>query len=139
MEDILKNAKTIAVVGASTTRTRASNRIVRYLVEAGFDVIPINPHYDLVEGLQSYRSITDIPAGVKVDIFNIFRNARFTLGVVQEVIDWAKATNSSPAIWTQLGVSTFDAQQLAEEANLEYVANRCIMVVHSTMQPDGTL
>ena len=135
MEDILKNAKTIAVIGASTKRSRASNRIVRYLIQEGFQVIPVNPHYEIVEGMTSHRSIEDIPVDEEIDIFTIFRNPRFTLDTVDSIIKWAKRAGTKPVIWTQLGVSNFEAQKLATDADFQYVANRCIMVEHSTL-PD---
>ncbi|NND73268.1 MAG: CoA-binding protein [Rhodothermales bacterium] len=124
----------IAIVGASPSRMRPSNRMVRYLTQNGFTVIPINPNYDEVEGIPCHSSIESVPADVMVDVFDVFRNPRYTADTVREIVLWAEKTGQRPAIWTQLGVSTQEAQSIAGNADLEYISNRCLMVEHSTMQ-----
>lgn len=132
-ENLLKNARTVAVVGASPSRSRPSNRAVRYLVQAGYTVIPVNPNYDEIEGLKSYPDLLDLPKDIKVDIVNVFRNPRYTLDVVEQVLE-AMPPPESPAIWTQHGVSTDEAKQLAQQNGLVYITNQCIMVTHSMLE-----
>ncbi len=132
LENLLNNATTIAVVGASPQRGRPSNRVVRYLISAGYSIIPVNPNYEEVEGIKTFNSILDIPADVDIDIVNIFRNPKYTLSVVEEVIERSKSS-AKPVIWTQLGVSTDEAKLIAQSAGIDYVSNQCIMVTHATL------
>ena len=67
------------------------------------------------------------------NIVNIFRNPAYTAEMVRQVVTYAEATGTTPAVWTQLDVSTREAEQLAEAAGLPYVKNRCIMVEHARL------
>ena len=136
MEDLLKNMGCVAVVGASPSRRRASNRILRYLLQNDIKVIPVNPNYAEVEGLPCYSSIGSIPLETQIDIFDIFRNARYTTATVDEIVQWSQESGQTPAIWTQLGVSTTGAQTAAHDAGMEYISNRCLMVEHSILESD---
>ena len=131
MHQILHEARTIAVVGCSGRPTRTSYAISRYLLEEGYTIIPVNPNYQEVHGHTCYPHLRDLPTDPKVDIVNVFRNARYTEEVLRDVADFAERTGSRPLVWTQIGVSTPRAAALAEELGLPYVANRCIMVEHS--------
>ncbi len=125
-KNLLAAAKTVAVVGCSPNPARTSHRIARYLDEAGYDVIPVNPNSDVILQKKSYPSLSEIPEKIEVDIVNIFRRPKYTADIVREAI----ARGGKPVIWTQLGVSSPEARQLAEENDLQYVHNRCIMVEH---------
>ena len=72
--------------------------------------------------------MTIIPEDITIDIVNIFRNKRYTEGVVDEVIDWKNNTEQSPVGWTRLDVSSNEAALKAEQAELPYIRNLCIMV-----------
>lgn len=132
--DILKAAKNIAVVGCSPNPARTSNAIARYLIGAGYTVIPVNPNHTEILGQVSYPDLQSIPADVQVDIVNVFRRPAHTEGVVQDTLERIKTTGESPVIWTQIGVSSRQAEELAEGAGLTYVKNRCIMVEHSLVE-----
>ncbi|MEM1042127.1 MAG: CoA-binding protein [Bacteroidota bacterium] len=129
----LDDARTIAVVGCSPRATRTSHRIARYLQDAGYTVVPINPHHDELLGVPCYPDVLRIPEGTAVDIVNVFRQPRFTEGVVQDTIDWSERAGQRPLVWTQLGVSSREAEQLAAAHDLPYVVNRCIMVEHARL------
>lgn len=130
MQILLKSARTIAVIGCSSKPYRTSYHIAEYLMNSGFTIIPVNPNEKEVFGIHCYPSIFDIPKDTKVDVFNIFRNKRYTLQQVEEIVEWSSKTEQKPGIWTQLDVSTPEAKQLAEENGLGYIENRCIMVEH---------
>ena len=130
---ILRDARTIAVVGCSPRATRTSHRIARYLQDVGYTVIPVNPHHDELLGVPCYPDLLSIPEDAEIDIVNVFRQPRFTEGVVQDAVDRNERTQEDPVIWTQLGVSTQEAQRLAETHGLRYVANRCSIVEHARM------
>ena len=130
MQTLLKSASIIAVIGCSSKPYRTSYHIAEYLMNSGFTIIPVNPNEKEVFGIHCYSSIFDIPKGIKVDVFNIFRNKRYTLQQVEEIVEWSSKTEQKPAIWTQLDVSTPEAKQLAEENGLGYIENRCMLVEH---------
>lgn len=133
LKQILEEAKTIAVVGCSDQSWRPSFRISKYLLDVGYTMIPVNPGHATVHGLHCYPDLQSIPEEVRIDIVNIFRRPQFTADMVRMAVEYAQATGTKPVIWTQLGVSTPEAQHLAEEAGLPYVHNRCILVEHSRL------
>ena len=126
----LSNARTIAVVGCSDRPSRTSYAIAHYLQDAGYRIIPVNPNISTCHGERAYPDLQSLPDDVQIDIIDIFRNPAHTAEMVQSAVAYAEATGTKPTVWTQLGVSTQEAQQLAEDAGLPYVKNRCIMVEH---------
>ena len=126
----LEHARTIAVVGCSDHPYRTSHGIARYLMGAGYEIIPVNPNYEHVLGQVCYPDLQHLPDDVHLDIVNIFRASPYTAAMVRDVVAWAEAHGARPLIWTQLGVSSRQAEALAQEAGLPYVAERCIMVEH---------
>lgn len=129
--DLLRNARTIAVVGCSDDPSRTSYAISRYLKESGYRMIPINPNCDEIHGETCYPDLESLPEDAEIDIVNIFRHPRYAADMVRMAVDFARARGQRPAVWTQLGVSTTEARRLADEAGLPYVHNRCILVEHS--------
>ena len=127
---VLDDADTIAVVGCSGRPSRTSHGIAAYLQRAGYRMIPVNPNYDEILGEQCYSDLPSVPADVHIDIVNIFRAADHTADMVRSAIERVEHTGERPVIWTQLGVSSDEAQQLAEATDLPYVKNKCIMVEH---------
>ncbi|MFQ5569326.1 MAG: CoA-binding protein [Rhodothermales bacterium] len=129
----LREARVIAVVGCSATPSRTSYAISRYLKEVGYRMIPVNPHYIEIHGEPCYPDLDHLPDDARIDMVNIFRRPAHTAEMVRMVIAYAEATGTRPMIWTQLGVSTREAEILAEAAGLPYVKNRCIMVEHARL------
>ena len=130
MKATLADARTIAVVGCSDRPSRTSYAIARYLQEVGYRIIPVNPNITTCHGEQAYPNLESLPDDVQIDIVDIFRNPAYIAEMVQMTVNYAEATGTKPTVWTQLGVSTNEAQRLAEEAGLPYVKDRCIMVEH---------
>lgn len=137
LKDILAEAETIAVVGCSGRSGRTSHKIARYLQGAGYRVVPVNPNYDEVLGETCYPDLQHVPEGVHVDVVNVFRRREHTADMVRDALERAEQTGTRPAVWTQLGVSSDEARELAEEGGLPYVKNRCIMVEHGRLFPDA--
>lgn len=131
LKQILQDAKTIAVVGCSGRPSRTSFAISRYLIAEGYAVVPVNPNYEEVHGLACYPDLASIPTEPAIDIVNVFRNPRYVLDVVREVVTLMGGLEKAPVVWTQLGVSTPAAAELARVSGIPYVTNRCIMVEHS--------
>jgi uncharacterized protein len=122
-EEILRAARTIAVVGASPDPSRTSNRVMRYLQRAGYRCIPVNPNADEVLGERCYPSLADLPE--PVDLVDVFRRAEYCADVAREA-----AAIRAPALWLQLGLRSAEARDVAEEAGMEYVEDACTAVVH---------
>jgi predicted CoA-binding protein len=130
---LLRSARTVAVVGCSPRAFQVSHRIARYIQDVGFRMIPVNPHHDEILGERAYPDLVSIPDDVEVDVVDVFRRPEFTAGVVRDASDRAERTGRRPAIWTQIGVSSPEAEALAAEAGLPYVADRCLMVDHAAL------
>ncbi len=124
LKDILKEVKTIAMVGASAKWNRPSNFAMKYLQGKGYRVIPVNPGLAGQEilGEEVYASLKDVP--VEYQMVDIFRNSEAAAAVCEEAIALAQDKNIS-VIWMQLGVRHDEAAQNAEEAGLKVVMDRC--------------
>ena len=122
---LLKNAKTIAVVGCSSNPGKPSHDIPKYMKEQGYKIIPINPVSDTILGEQCYFSLKDLPADTKVDIINVFRPSEETLNIVTSSIRLRPKL-----IWLQSGIENEEAEQLANDKNIPIVMDKCIMVKH---------
>ena len=133
LKAILSDAETVAVVGCSGREERTSHKIARYLQDNGYRVVPINPGYDDVLGEPCYPDVQSVPEDVRLDVVNVFRRREHAAEMVRDAVERAEQTGARPAVWTQLGVSSDEAEALAEEGELPYVNNRCIMVEHGRL------
>jgi predicted CoA-binding protein len=125
--DILRNAKTIAVVGLSSRRFRASYGVSEYMQSAGYRIIPVNPNETEVLGEKAYSSLDEVP--VEIDIVDIFRRPEF----VPDVVD-AAIRKGAKVIWMQEGVEHHDAAREAHAAGLTVVMDRCILKEHRKLR-----
>jgi predicted CoA-binding protein len=118
--DLLTNARTIALVGASDRPDRASNSVMKFLQGRGYKVFPVNPTItgERIHGEYVWRDLHQI--GEPIDIVDIFRNSE----AAGEAVDEAIAVGAK-AVWMQLGVINRDAAERAEAAGLKVVMNRC--------------
>ncbi|MEJ3743220.1 CoA-binding protein [Actinomycetes bacterium KLBMP 9797] len=120
-QQILADAAVIAVVGASRDPRKPAHSVPLQLQRHGWRIIPVNPHADELFGERVYRSLADIPE--PVDLVNIFRPARDAVAVVREAV-----AIGAPAVWLQLDIVSAEARQIATEAGLDYVEDRCTAV-----------
>jgi predicted CoA-binding protein len=124
LRDILSNARTIAVVGASSNPDRASYAIMQRLQRAGYTVVPVNPKESEVLGARAYPSLADIP--VPVDIVNVFRRSEDTPGIADEAV-----AIGAKVIWLQSGISSEEAAVRARAGGLTAVMDMCIATEHA--------
>ncbi|MBW6420432.1 CoA-binding protein [Rhizobium sp. XQZ8] len=120
--DILKNTKTIALLGASPNADRPSNRVMSFLLSKGYTVYPVNPGQAGKEilGQKVYATLADVPQ--PVDMVDVFRAAEYLDGVVNEAL----ALDKKPkVIWGQLSVRDDKAAEKAEAAGIKMVMDRC--------------
>ncbi len=125
IDKILKNSKVIAVVGMSNRKDRPSYAVGMYLKENGYQIIPVNPYYNEIEGMLCYPSIDDIPDNIKIDVVDIFRKPQDVLPVVIQAI-----RRKVKAIWMQEGVVNKDAENQAKNNGIDVVMDRCILKEH---------
>jgi uncharacterized protein len=121
--DLLKNAKTIAVVGLSDNPLRVSHGVSAYMQNHGYRIIPVNPRIEASLGERSYATLADVRE--KIDIVNIFRRPEFVESVVDEAIRLR-----IPAIWMQEDVIHEKAAEKARQAGVFVVMDRCILKEH---------
>lgn len=120
LADILKQIKTIAMVGASSDASKFSYGVLRVLHETGYNMIPVNPVEagGDIRGLKVKKSLADIEE--PVDMVQVFRTSKAAYGVTEEAIEIG-----AKVVWMQIGVRNDDAAALAEAAGLKVVMNRC--------------
>ena len=126
IKKILERSVSIAVVGLSPKESRPSNMVGRYLLAAGYTVIPVNPGHNEILGKKCYPSLTDI--NEQVDIVDIFRRSEDVMPVVEEAI-----AISAKVVWMQLGIVNPQAAARAEEAGLTVIMDRCIKIDHNNL------
>ena len=126
---IFEETKTIAIIGCSPNSEKASNKVAVYLKDYGFTIIPIYPKENIILGEKVYRSLTDIPKDIKIDMVDIFRKP----DVIASVIDEALLRNDVKCIWTQLGLVHNIAAQKAKDSGLKVVQNHCTKIEHAAL------
>jgi predicted CoA-binding protein len=120
--------KNIAVVGMSKNEEKAGHFVPKYLIQNGYNVIPVNPTVSEVLGRKSYSTITDIPE--RVDIVDIFRKSEDVPPIVDDAIH---KKDQIKVIWMQEGIYSEEAEKKAKENGLEVVFNRCMMAEHKRL------
>ncbi len=116
--ELLEHANTIAVVGCSRHAEKDAHRIPKILQGAGFRVIPVNPNADEILGERCYDTVDEIDE--PIDIVDVFRPAEDTPEVARRAV---KA--GAKALWLQLGITSAEARDIAEEAGLDYIEDEC--------------
>ena len=122
--EILEQATTIAVVGASRDPNKAGGSVPAGLQQRGFRIIPINPFADQLFGERVYRSLSEVP--VKIDIVDVFRPATDAPEIARQAV-----AAGAKALWLQLDIRSDEARRIAEAAGLDYVQDECTAVVSS--------
>lgn len=123
IEKILRESKTIAVVGLSPNPSRPSHNVARYLQAQGYRIIPVNPMVEEVLGEKSYPDLASVPEAV--DVVDIFRRPEHVPAIVEAAI--AKGVR---AVWMQEGIVHQEAAERAQEAGLMVVMDRCMLKEH---------
>src|SRR6185436_936450 len=119
--------KNIAVVGMSNTEGKAANYIPSYLIDQGYNVIPVNPNSPQVMGRKSYESASKVSE--RFEILNIFRPSHDVPAVVKDALQ----KDGIKVIWMQEGIYSEEAERMALEKGIEVVYNRCMMVEHARL------
>lgn len=118
--------RNVAVVGCSTSPAKDAHRIPKYLIDHGYNVIPVNPNADEIFGREAYDSILDVEG--EIDIVDVFRPSEEVEGIVEEALEVRPEV-----IWTQLGIRDREATDRAEEVGIRVVEDRCMKVEHQRL------
>ena len=129
-EEILKNSRTVAVVGLSANPERPSYRVASYLKENGYRIVPVNPKEKMILGEICYPDLGSIPE--PVDVVDIFRRSDEVLPIVREAVKIG-----ARAVWMQEGVINEEAASYAEKAGLKVVMDRCMRKEQQKMHSRG--
>lgn len=123
---ILKNCRTIAVVGLSAEWHRPSFFAAKYMQEHGYRIVPVNPRYETVLGERCYRSLRDIPH--PVDLVDVFRRTADVVPIAEDAV-----AIGAQCLWQQIGVRNAEADALARAAGLDSVMDRCVKIEHARL------
>ncbi|HEY6950101.1 MAG TPA: CoA-binding protein [Nitrososphaeraceae archaeon] len=116
--------RNIAVVGMSRDPAKEANSVPKYMIERGYNIIPVNPLASEILGRRTYSRVSDIKS--QVDIIDIFRPSNDVLPVVEDSIK----KDGISVIWLQQGIHNVEAEKIALDNKIEVVFNRCIMAEH---------
>ena len=127
LRQLLVDARTIAIVGASANPARASHDIMQRILAAGYQVIPVNPNETEILGQRAYPSLRDVP--VPVDIVDVFRRSEDTPAIADDAV-----AIGARVLWLQLGVTSDDAAARATAGGLTVVMDACIGAIHRALK-----
>ncbi|AEV88710.1 succinyl-CoA ligase subunit alpha [Actinoplanes sp. SE50] len=120
-QQILADANVIAVVGASRDSFKPAHTVPLQMLRYGWRIIPVNPFVDEVFGIRTVPTLADLEE--PVDLVDIFRPARDAVDVVRQAV-----AIGAPAVWLQSGIVSAEARQIATDAGIDYVEDRCLAV-----------
>ena len=123
---ILRDARTLAVVGLSAEWHRPSYFAAKYMQQHGYRIVPVNPRYERILGERSYATLQDIPH--PVDMVDVFRRSEDVLPFAQGAV-----AIGARCLWQQIGVVNREADALARAAGLDTVMDRCVKIEHARL------
>ena len=123
---ILRDGRTVAIVGLSADWHRPSHFAAKYLQQHGWRIVPVNPRYELVLGERSFAALEDIP--IPVDVVDVFRRSEDVLPFARGAIDIG-----AKCLWQQIGVQNLQADALVRMAGLDSVMDRCMKIEHARL------
>jgi len=126
-DEILREAKTIAVVGASRDPLKAGGSVPAGLQRRGFRIIPINPYAETLFGEKVYRSLLDVPE--KIDLVDVFRPSADAPEIARQAV-----AVGAKALWLQEDIRSDEARRIAHAAGMDYVEDECTAVIASLYQ-----
>ena len=129
---LLKESKRLAIVGLSNNKEKISNQVAQYLIDVGYNIIPVNPNYEQILGHKCYKSLAEILE--PVDIIVIFRKPQFILPLAKEVL---KFKIRPKGFWMQLGLAHNEAATVLQNEGIIVVQSQCIKIVHNQLRHEN--
>jgi predicted CoA-binding protein len=132
--EVLRKAKTIAVVGASRDPEKDAHSVPLYLRTHGYRIVPVNPNAAEAIGEKAYPSLGDIPESITkaIDVVEVFRPSEELPRVAKEVAEMMKRTKKHIVFWAQLGLYNGEAEKILQANGVDYVMDACMRIVHQT-------
>ena len=131
IEVVLRETRRIAVVGASSDPGRPSFGVLRYLVDHGYDCVPVNPNERSILGIPAFRNLAEAAEATgPFDMVDVFRRSELCVQHAQEAV-----AIGARCLWLQLGVVDWDAAQIAAAGGLSVVMDRCTAIEHRRIRP----
>ena len=128
---LLRSTRRIAVIGASSDQARPSFGVFRYLVEQGFECVPVNPNERSVLGVPSFRDLREAAAETgPFDLIDVFRRSELMVPHAEEAVE-----TGARCLWMQIGVVSWEAARIAAAAGLEVVMDRCTAIEWQRFRP----
>ncbi|MFW6017766.1 MAG: CoA-binding protein [Halapricum sp.] len=127
LQEIL-DSETIAVVGCSTTSGKAAHDVPKYLLERGYDVIPVNPFAEEIFDRPAYDSLSDVPD--EIDVVDVFRPS----DEVPEIVDNALQREDVETVWLQLGITDEESGRRVESSGRRFVQDKCLKIEHERLR-----
>ena len=125
--DVL-SLKTVAVIGMSKHSSKAAHYVPKYLIDNGYDVIPVNPTTDKILNSRCYDSVAEIDG--PVDIIDVFRPSDQISSIIRDCIE-----KKPKVIWLQEGIHDFESEELARKSGIIVIFNRCMLAEHQRLSP----
>jgi predicted CoA-binding protein len=127
IKKILEECKVIAMPGLSPDESKPSNKVARYLQQAGYKIVPIYPKGDEILGEKVYKSVEEIP--FEIDMIDMFRKPEFAF----EMIEAIKKRKDVKCLWLQQGIVNNEAAQIARDLGVKVVQNKCTKIEHMAL------
>jgi uncharacterized protein len=136
---VMKSARTIAVVGASKNPEKEAHLVPAFLKEHGYRIIPVNPTAPEILGERTFPSLLAIPADVAshVDVVEVFRPSEELPEVARQVVELSRRSGKRYVFWAQSGLENDDAKRILGDADIPYVMNACMRVVYGMASVRG--
>ena len=128
-ETIVREAETVAVVGASNDPEKHSHEVASYLMEQGYRIIPVNPTEEEVLGERAYDTVDQIPENI--DVVDVFLPPEKTPPIAEDAV-----RAGAKVLWLQEGIENQETRQIAEEGGLVYVEDRCMRKTHESLREE---
>ena len=121
LRSILRDSKTIAVVGLSSNPDRPSNEVAEFLQSKGYRIVPVTPRETEVLGERAYPSLLDVPEEIRIDVVDVFRRAEHTPEIAEQAV-----ARGAKVLWLQEGIADDEARRIGEDAGLTVIMGLCI-------------
>jgi predicted CoA-binding protein len=134
--EVLKQSKVVAVVGASKNPEKEANTVPMYLLQHGYTVVPVNPTANDILGQKAYPSLAELPPelAASVDVVEVFRPSEELPVIARQVVEMKKRTQKTPVFWAQLGLENEEAKQVLKNGGVAYVMNACMRTQHQLLK-----
>ena len=125
---IFERTKNIAVIGMSKNPEKSAYSIPAYMKSVGYNVIPVNPTTNEIEGVKCYATLAEVPE--HIDLVSVFRPSKDCEEIARQVIERHNSKGDVTTLWLQSGITNTEAKQMAKVAGIDFVEDKCFFIEH---------